>query len=460
MKKSFLFSALMFSASMLYAQNDNLALKPVGEDVTVTVTGALIKDGAEIIDNEKAKESADGNPGTRWGTNGSEAGAWFQIQWSEAQSFNTVKILCEGAMSLGNMRGAGFDILTSNDGTSWTTQKSLTGADACAADKEYISIVFDNVVSAKYVRMLGTTPDQTPLYGYSFWEFEVYNNDYSVLTLTSIELSATSAICKVGESIALTTVVRDQYGDAMDGQTVSYTVSPADAGSVENGIFTAAKFGNVTITATSADVVSNEANVFNYSGDNVALNKTVTGEGFNDASRLVDDADNTEYQADPKNGADGQDVTCGFVIDLGAKYDISLITIHFEGACSDAYTLSTSADNKTFASAHSYTGTNGIKDHTDYIYGDDLSNNTGVRYVKFESTKNATGWGMKIFEFKVFGVASSDNNDNDDDSTPTAVENITSKPAVDVIYNLNGQRLNAPVKGQINIINGKKVIVM
>ena len=42
----------------------------------------------------------------------------------------------------------------------------------------------------------------------------------------------------------------------------------------------------------------------------------------------------------------------------------------------------------------------------------------------------------------------------------TAIECVSVNHTSDYsIYNLNGQRLSAPVKGQINIINGKKVIV-
>ena len=42
----------------------------------------------------------------------------------------------------------------------------------------------------------------------------------------------------------------------------------------------------------------------------------------------------------------------------------------------------------------------------------------------------------------------------------TAIECVSVNHTSDYsIYNLNGQRLSSPVKGQINIINGKKVIV-
>lgn len=46
------------------------------------------------------------------------------------------------------------------------------------------------------------------------------------------------------------------------------------------------------------------------------------------------------------------------------------------------------------------------------------------------------------------------------DSNPTSVETITiTRPESNIYYNIQGQRLNNPVKGQIVITNGKKVLI-
>lgn len=413
MKKTLLLVATLIMSAAAIAQN-NLVLQPVGDGVSVTVSAAKIIDGNEVSSGDEARLSADGNTGTRWGSSGSGTGAWFQVQWSAEQTFNTVKLLCENAMSAAfGAADTGFDIQTSNDGTNWDTQKSLMNE--YAGEGQYITVIFDDAVTASYVRFVGTgTP---PTWGYSFYEFEVYNNDYSAIVLTSVEISAASPICKIGETLTLTAIAKDQYDNVIEGQEVSFSVSPADAGSVVNGVYTASKSGSATITVTSGDKSSN-LEIYNYEGSNVALNKTVTGTGFNSTAYVNDGNDLTEYQADPDNGGAGHDVTCSFVVDLGAEYDLNLITILFEGACSDAYTIETSADNETFALAYSYSATNGINYHTDYIYGNSFENKEGVRYVKFQSTKNATDWGVKIFEIKIFAVDDEDSGDEGGEVLP------------------------------------------
>lgn len=46
----------------------------------------------------------DGNTGTRWSSNVGSASqeekdnVWFQLEWADPQTFNTIKMLCEGAM--------------------------------------------------------------------------------------------------------------------------------------------------------------------------------------------------------------------------------------------------------------------------------------------------------------------------------------------------------------------------
>jgi len=79
-----------------------------------------------------------------------------------------------------------------------------------------------------------------------------------------------------------------------------------------------------------------------------------------------------------------------------------MVTIKFEGACSELYHVDFSLDNSIWNLGYNYVGTAGTNGHTDYLTA--LDNNTKVRYVRFWSTKAATGWGMKIYDMKVFGT--------------------------------------------------------
>ena len=46
-----------------------------------------------------------------------------------------------------------------------------------------------------------------------------------------------------------------------------------------------------------------------------------------------------------------------------------------------------------------------------------------------------------------------------EDETTTTIQGVTTQKATDAIYNLNGLRVENPVKGGLYIVNGKKVVL-
>lgn len=128
--------------------------------------------------------------------------------------------------------------------------------------------------------------------------------------------------------------------------------------------------------------------------------------GYNDANRVLDGNAGTEWQGSPSNGTPDTDedrtFDAWFVVDLGALYDVDKVDIHFEGACSQEYHIDFSEDNNTWKLGYNFVGNPGVNGRTDEVT--ELANNTKVRYVRFWSTKAATQWGMKIFEFRVYGA--------------------------------------------------------
>ena len=239
-----------------------------------------------------------------------------------------------------------------------------------------------------------------------------------VSVLTKIELSA-PAIAKVGEGVALTARALDQNNTEMSVD-INYEVTPAGAGAVQNGQYIPAKVGNASIVAKSGTVSSPAIEIFGYEGSNLALstnlatdNKIVAQSAenpngsANDAFFAVDGNDGSVWQGRPENITGGDEASrtfdAWFVVDLGANYSIDLITIHFEGACAQDYHVDFSLDNNTWATGYNYVGTAGINGRTDMLSAAQLDNNSKVRYVRFWSTKAGTEWGMKMFEFQVFG---------------------------------------------------------
>ena len=377
-------------------------------------------DGTAVATSEqqKATLAIDGNIGTRWESKSTDGDdVKWQMNLAEATTFNRIKIVWEGAYA------KDFNILAGTTCDNMVKILEVTNQQLSNLTQIY---ELSESVTASHIQFQGIAR-ATP-YGYSFWEFEVFEAEVSVLT--SLDFTAAATISAVGGTVALTATPKDQYGAAME-ETVNYSVEPATAGHVEGGVYTADAFGLATITATCG-TLTKTVEIFNYTGENVALNKPATGEGFNDIKRVNDGNNGTEYQADPRNGGGVREVDAEFVIDLGAEYDLNLVTILFEGACSQEYTLETSADNATYNVAYSYVGIEGIWGHTDYLFGTNLANAEGVRYIKFHSTKNATEWGCKIFELSAYGV----------EHTPTAL------PAAAI----NGKAVKLIENGNIVII--------
>lgn len=143
------------------------------------------------------------------------------------------------------------------------------------------------------------------------------------------------------------------------------------------------------------------------------LSIAASSEGYNDVNRVIDGNAGTEWQGSATNGTAGDEESrtfdAWFIVDLGGFYSVDKVDIHFEGACAQDYHIDFSTDNTTWATGYNYVGAAGVNGRTDEIT--ELDNNAKVRYVRFWSTKAATEWGMKIFEFRVYGeeyVASGD----------------------------------------------------
>ncbi len=368
------------------------------------VNFALASNGSSATASSgNAALAIDGDEGTRWESSATDDETWT-LDMGQKRIFNTIKIKWEGAYC------KEFALTYSNDGESWSplyTETNLTQAG-------WQTIELGENVTAQYIKYHGTL--RATQWGQSFYEFQVLLPGVS--TLTKIELSA-PGVAKVGEGVALNVVAKDQ-NDAPMTVAIEYEISPADAGAVVEGKYVPAKIGNASIIAKSGEVKSAAIEIFGYEGSNLALstnidtdNKIIAQSDFTpngtSAFFAVDGKDGSVYQGSPTNGTAGDDASrtfdAWFVVDLGDFYDIDLITIHFEGACSQNYHVDFSADNTAWALGYDYTSNQGINGRTDILSVAVLDNYQKVRYVRFWSTKAATQYGMKVFEFQVFGHA-------------------------------------------------------
>lgn len=110
------------------------------------------------------ENAVDGFPSTRWASNYVND-SWLQIDLGEAKAFDTVRIDWEFA------RAKTYKILVSDDKQNWTSAvKDNDGVITAHDGKE--TVRFDPV-KARYVKFQGV--ERNTDYGYSFYEFGVYN---------------------------------------------------------------------------------------------------------------------------------------------------------------------------------------------------------------------------------------------------------------------------------------------
>lgn len=390
---SFILCTLTLSA---FAQETdvNFALTANGATATATSGNPLL--------------AMDDNTGTRWESEQKDPQT-FTIDLGQSRTFNTFQIVWEGAY------GKTFTVSVSDDKETWTPVWTVAGQELKGFP--YTQTQKIDKTTARYIQFHGT--ERGTGYGYSFWEFRVYMSGVS--KLTTLEAKPAANISNVGEGIAINLTAKDQNGQIMtDASEATYTILPADAGTITNNVYTPAKVGSALIKVAIGEVEATPFEVFAYDGENAAASaskessKVIAQSDINpdieanNAYYAVDGNDATIWQG-CYNGEAGtnteEDRTfdAWFVVDLGAYYDVNMVYILFEGACSQMYHVDFSEDNVTWNTTYTYEGNAAINAHARAIYGDDLQNASNVRYVRFWSTKAATQWGLKMYEFKVYG---------------------------------------------------------
>lgn len=391
MKKVFL---LLFAAmATLTSFADNLAS---GKETKATSGNAAL---AVDSDNNSRWESEQGVDPQLW-----------QVDLGEAKAFNTISILWEGAyaksftIEAGNtLDGDGY--LTNGTTIASVSEQSLAGF-------PYMQNFSFPETTARYILFKGTARGTN--YGYSFWEFSVYNLE-EALTLTELSIAANNNQTTVGNTISFTAAGKDQMGGAIETGALTWDSSDKSVGTIDNGVFTALAAGTTTISASSGNIKSNGIEITVMAGAKIDLMNNwqyrIYPLGDNtETSSLVgafDDNDNSLWELHKTTSADeaARSYETGFIADLGAIYNVNSLSIHFEGACSEAFTLSFAGNDGAFGDAVYTGGAAGISNHTEKFSGQNV---TGARYVKFLSTKASSEWGVKIYDFSIVGVKTAD----------------------------------------------------
>lgn len=366
----------------------------------------------------------DGNTGTSWETKHGVDNAFFVIDLGANVTFNTVKMLWEGAY------GKAYNIYAVADGAALTDGvPTFTDADKVLVVNETINGPFPyeqtkrtaSDVTARYIKWEGV--ERALPYGYNMYELQFYN--IGSQTLESLNLvvpnaarqDATLSACKVGENITINYEAFDAYGFNYYGtEGISYN---ATNGTITNaGVFTPSAAGPCTITATLLDKEAT-ATIYAYTGDDLLLNKTAsTNEGASGADLFT----NGNWG---DRGGLGSAIPAWTQYDLEAYYTIDFVMLKQEQANAKNYKIQFSHDGETWVDAYERTNVAGMNgDVWDYFYGN-TTQNTDVRYIRFYSTEAATTYGISIYEIAAYGTKTGDVVDNVAPVINTATVNAT-----------------------------------
>jgi len=155
----------------------------------------------------KPENAVDEDLQSRWAS-GYKDNEWIYVDLGETYKIDSVKLNWEGAY------GSGYEIQVSQDAQNWTTVYSTTTGDGGMDE-----IQFDPV-EARYVRMFGTK--RATNYGYSLWDFGVYEADSSSSILLSLQSSKKMII--PGQKAEITAVVQNKESEEVRDVRVELNV--------------------------------------------------------------------------------------------------------------------------------------------------------------------------------------------------------------------------------------------
>lgn len=363
------------------------------------------------------KLAVDDNLDTRWESKASDGdNQWFYVDLEKGTVIDHLKIVWEGAYGKHYKIHVADEItaemalkLTDDDktndfATGWTEiaeiNKTLSGFPA----SETIAVSTTDVVTARYVAV--ELIERGLPYGFSFWEFGVY--DIADSKLSSIEITADKLEGSVADTYTLGYKFLDQY--KMDyiltaEENASRQMIVSEGATLDGDKITVSSRGTYTVKMKIGDIESNELKIdVKAEGANLALKKGIVfaTEGSKNPENAVDGNLGSLWITDEPSGVENHEYDAVLVVDLGETYDVNCVHTSFEGASSADYTITFSTDNVTFSDpVPAFTVTNGIgmTNRHDWLTSEEA---VKARYVKFHSTRAATQYGTKLYELEVY----------------------------------------------------------
>ncbi|MCH4155185.1 MAG: discoidin domain-containing protein [Muribaculaceae bacterium] len=351
--------------------------------------------------------SNDNNTGTRWEAGGGAVtgtDVYWYVDLGNTYSVNAIEMIWQNAYAKSYKIYTATQLDTEGNPAWGTTE--IISQDATLTEFPYEDThVLATPVTARYIKV-SQIENGYPGYGMSMWEFRVAGTASAPSVLTYVNISS-NTVTVAGRSENITATATDQYGKAYSTDGITYNFSANTSGaSITNGVFTSTQKGSATFTATVGSVTSSPITINTVAeGDNIALasnGATATADASTTASAdfAIDGNDGTRWISNSGTEAADQEINHWITVDLGGNYDIDLIEVQWEAAIAKDYEVYAS-DNADDLGTAVYTKTgNAFGAATHDFYGTTLS---GKRYIKINSTKNASAYGNSIYEIKVYG---------------------------------------------------------
>lgn len=198
-------------------------------------TSTLLSQNAPVVASSQeggfaAVNAVDGNTGTRWGSNFTDA-EWIYVDLGSKATINRVLLNWEAAY------GRSYQIQVSDNASSWTTIYSTTSGDGGTDDLTVSG-------QGRYVRFNGQA--RATAYGYSLWELQVYGARDQVVTSSSTS-SRTSSSTSTSTSTSESTSSRTSTSSSSSSKTCDQL-----PGAVSNLTATGITSTSLTLSWTAA----------------------------------------------------------------------------------------------------------------------------------------------------------------------------------------------------------------
>lgn len=328
------------------------------------VQGKQIYSSSFENSNLTADKAIDGSLSTRWSSSFSD-NQWLMIDLGTLHDINRVVLNWEAAYALS------YYIQISNDGNNWSDVYVTDNGDGKKDD------IILSTVSTRYVRVLFTM--RATRYGFSLWEIEIYGQESSNMSDSSIASIEESAFTYLPEPTPMPTPVSTPIPiptpKPTPKPTPTYILLPTPTPPPQSLILAPTSQLNI-IPGKQATASSEENEKFT-------------------AEKIIDNDLATRWSSSHKDNQ-------WIIIDLGTLCSINRIVLNWEKAYAKAYSVQVSSDNDTWIDVFS---TNNGDGNTD-----DISFNTvNARYVRIFSTIRATKYGVSLWEVNIYGYQGSDN---------------------------------------------------